>query len=115
MRLTRLWAPYTTLKEPMQAVRRRILGPQSRSLHVEPLQQSETDQAVEDEEYCDDQIEEPRHDQNQQTREKRDDGCDVGDGQGHLETLLACDERESRFEERILEHDPARWTPVFRT
>jgi hypothetical protein len=41
------------------------------ALHMEPLQQSETDQAVQNQPDRDDQIQKPRHDQNQYTRNER--------------------------------------------
>ena len=42
-------------------------------LDVEPSEQSEADQAVDDQEYRDNQVEQPRHDQNQHACDDRDD------------------------------------------
>jgi hypothetical protein len=55
-------APYTTLGGPAQAA-----NPVSR-LHMKPLQESQTDQAVENEKDRYHEIEQSRHDQDQQSR-----------------------------------------------
>jgi hypothetical protein len=51
-------------------------------LEVQPLQQSETQQAVENQEQRYDEVEESRHDQDQNARNERDDRRDVGDRWG---------------------------------
>jgi hypothetical protein len=53
------------------------------ALHVEPSKETEADQAVDDQEYRDNQVEKPRHDQDQHTRDDRDDRRDMSDSKGH--------------------------------
>ena len=48
---------------------------------MQPLQQSETQQAVENQEQRYDEVEESRHDQDQKARNERHDRRDVGDCQ----------------------------------
>jgi hypothetical protein len=50
---------------------------------MEPPQKAETDQAIEDEKDRDDQIEKPRHDQDQKARDNGNDRRDMGNGEGH--------------------------------
>ena len=66
---------------------------------MQPLQQSETQQAVENQEQRYDEVEESRHDQDQNARNERDDRRydrrDVGDRQGHLKALRDSDRGKS--------------------
>ena len=61
------WAPYTILGKPAQA------GSSFWELEVQPSQQSETQQAVENQERRYDVVEEARHDQDQSARNERHD------------------------------------------
>src|ERR1700684_4190375 len=54
------------------------------SLHMKPPQKPETDQAVEDEKDRDDEVEKPRHDQDQKAGDDGYDRRDMSDGEGHL-------------------------------
>ena len=58
---------------------------------MQPSQQSETQQAVENQEQRYDVVEEARHDQDQSARNERHDRRDVGDRQGHLKALRDSD------------------------
>jgi hypothetical protein len=74
---------------------------------MEPFQKAEADQAVEDQEDGYDEIQEPRHDQDQNAGNERHDWRDMGDGQGHLKQLRDSDVVEIRFEAGILRTDSA--------
>jgi hypothetical protein len=66
-------------------------------LKVQPLQQSETQQAVENQKRRYDEVEESRHDQDQNARNERHDRRDVGDRQKvHLKALRGSN-RGNRF------------------
>jgi hypothetical protein len=63
---------------------------------MKPPQKPEPDQAVEDEEDRDNQIEKPRHDQDQKARDHGYDRRDMGDGKGHKGSSPLMMEIESR-------------------
>src|ERR1700728_468171 len=54
------------------------------SLHMEPPQKAETNQAVEDEKDRNDEVKKPRHDQDQKAGDDGYDRRDMSDGEGHL-------------------------------
>lgn len=74
-------APYTILSGPAQAAK----APSG--LHMKPPQEPEPDQAVENQEDRYHEIEQPRHDQDQEARENGQDRRDMGNGEGHGERL----------------------------
>jgi hypothetical protein len=51
---------------------------------MKPSQKAKPNQAVQNQEYGYDEIQQPGHDQDQNTGNKRHDRRYVGDGQGHL-------------------------------
>jgi len=76
---------------------------------VQPLQQSETQQAVENQERRYDEVEESRHDQDQNARDERHDRRDVGDRQKvHLKALRDSD-RGKAIRARIIVGEMAEW------
>jgi hypothetical protein len=78
-------------------------------LEVQPLQQSETQQAVENQEQRHDEVEESRHDQDQNARNERHDRRDVGDRQKmHLKALRDSDRAKS-IRARIIVGEMAEW------
>jgi hypothetical protein len=74
------WGPYTTLGGEAQAGN-------DISLHMKPLEKSQPNQAVEDKKDRDDQVEKPRHDQDQKAGDDGYDRRDMSDGEGHKHLL----------------------------
>ena len=75
-------APYTTLRGSAQAAK-----PRFPALQVKHPEHAEPDQADEDQVDRDDEIQQSRHDQDEDTRDQGDDGGNVGSGDGHLKWL----------------------------
>src|ERR1700747_3315588 len=112
----RMIPPATVIMVPPLPI---FIGPGHPSAHqvfgnlkVQPLQQSETQQAVENQEQRYDEVEESRHDQDQNARnerdDRRDDRRDVGDRQGHLKALRDSDRGKS-IRARIILGEMAEW------
>src|SRR5215510_11224694 len=80
----------------------RFWGSEFCTSEVKPLQEAKANQAVKNQEYRYDEIEEPRHDQDQNAGNERHDRRDMGDGQGHLKTLREGNVGEDRFGAGIL-------------
>ena len=76
---------------PLWAVPRKRKGFRFCTSEMEPFQEAEADQAIKNQEYSYDEVEEPRHDQDQNAGNERHDRRDMGDGQGHLKTLRDVD------------------------
>jgi hypothetical protein len=70
-------APYTTLSGSAQDAN--VVS----TLHVEPFEQPETNQAGANQIDRDHEIKQPRHNQNQDTGDQRHYGRNVGSGDGH--------------------------------
>src|ERR1700721_2097955 len=86
------------------------------SLHMEPPQKAETDHAVEDQKDRDDEVEKPRHDQDQKAGDDGYDRRDMGDGEGHLRAspltfLHRIEECHLTTPCRVLFHDRRRFAP----
>ena len=58
------------------------------SLQVQPFKDTEADQADEDQINRDNEIKQPRHDQDQYARDQGNDGGHMRSGDGHLKFLL---------------------------